>query len=69
MKEPNLQDVAEEVAVGASRIALIAGIVALGASFLAGEKNQAKIANETNGVIGNFRKILSLFATHQIEEK
>jgi hypothetical protein len=68
-KDMSLQDVVEEVAIGASRIALIAGVVALSASFLAGEKTRTKIADETNGILGNFKKVLSLFNNSQIEEK
>jgi hypothetical protein len=56
----NIENFAGEVAIGATRITLIAGAIALGATLLSGEKTRNKIAQETKGLFDNLKGIVNV---------
>ena len=64
IKEINTEEIVDKVAINATRVAMVAGVVALGAAFLAGPKTQEKIGKETNQVMDNLRGLMTFFRTH-----
>lgn len=59
-RDKNIEEYADTVAVNATRIAIFAGIVAVGATLFAGDKTRKKISEETRGVITSLRDITTL---------
>ncbi len=54
-KEMDFQEFAGKVAVGATGVALAAGMVAVGAALFADDKTKAKLAKDTQQAATNFR--------------
>ena len=64
IREFNVEDTADKVAISAIRVAIVAGVVALGAAFIAGPKTQNKITQETNSMMDSMRGIINFFRSN-----
>ncbi len=54
------QEITEQVAVGASGIALVAGVIAIGATLLADEETRKRITGKTQQMFSNLREVMGL---------
>lgn len=54
------QEITEQVAVGASGIALVAGVIAIGATLLADDETRKRITGKTQQMFANLREVMGL---------
>lgn len=64
-KDLDLESISGEVAIGATRVAIVAGIIAIGAAMLSNDKTREKVGQETKGFFDNLKTAINLFKTAQ----
>jgi hypothetical protein len=61
VKNIDTEEMIDRVAIGATRVAMVAGVVALGAAFLAGPQTKQKIGRETTQAMESLRGLMQFF--------